>query len=80
MRKQILADNGAVMSSDYHRTVIDADVDPVVQMAAVNAHLQTMGYPAVKSEDHAVLNSAVSAFAPQRAVKAAEIAAKAAVK
>lgn len=77
MRKQVLADDGVtVLASEYHRTMIDAGADPASQMAAVNAHLATMEFPAVKTEDQAVLNSAIAPLASLRSTKAAEQAAK----
>ena len=51
MLKQIADESGKVLGSEYHRTSIGPDTDPVVQMAAVNAHLATMGYPALSEED-----------------------------
>lgn len=78
MLKQIIEDDGVtVLSSDYHRTMIDASGDPAATMSAVNAHLAMMGYPSVKAEDHAVLNSAIGPLASVRAAKSAEKAEKA---
>jgi hypothetical protein len=77
MRKQVITDDGTLIANDYHRTVIDAGADPAAQMAAVNAHLATMGFPAAKSEDVAVLNAAVTPLASHRAAKAREARVKA---
>jgi hypothetical protein len=78
MRKQVVADNGAVIASEYHRTMIDAAGDPATQISLVNAHLATLGYPSVKAEDVAVLNGALAApsIADLRTAKAQELAAK----
>jgi len=74
MLKQIIDDQGLVLSSQYHRTVIDAGTDPAAQMAAVNVHLGTMGYPAVKVEDRAVLDAAIAPLGSLRATKVQEAA------
>ena len=50
MLKQIVDDSGRVLASEYHRTSIAPHADPAGQMAAVNAHLDTMGYPPVPDE------------------------------
>jgi hypothetical protein len=74
MLKQVIADDGVtVLSTGYHRTSIGPDTDPSAQMAAVNAHLAQMGYPAAKAEDVAVLTTALEPLASHRAVKAQEI-------
>lgn len=44
--KQI-ADGGAVLSSEYHRTSIECGGDVAEQMATINAHLEKMGWPPV---------------------------------
>lgn len=72
MRKQVIDDDGTVLVSDYHRTVIEAGTDPAAQMAAVNVHLGMMGWPAVKSEDRAVLDQAIAPLEAMRATKAEE--------
>lgn len=72
IRKQILADNGTVMSSDYHRTMIEAGSNPVKQMDAVNAHLITLGYAAITSDDMSILSSAMAQMSSMRAAKAKE--------
>ena len=80
IRKQIVDDQGRVLSSDYHRTTIDAaEPDPAAQMSVVNEHLGQMGYSALKSEDRGVLDSALTHFAPLRAQKAQDLSASAAV-
>lgn len=65
-----------VLASEYHRTMIGAGADQATQMAAVNAHLATMGFPAVKAEDHAALNAVIAPLASLRSTKAAEQVAK----
>ena len=45
--KQVANDDGTVLASDYHRTSIAPDADADVHLAAVNAHLIKMGYPAL---------------------------------
>lgn len=47
--KQVV-DNGEVLFSEPHRTVVDCFGDVAEQVAAVNAHLASMGYPAVPDE------------------------------
>jgi hypothetical protein len=42
--KQIV-DNGNVIAMEYHRTVLDPGVNLAEQLALVNTHLATMGYP-----------------------------------
>ena len=42
-----IADNGAVVSRQWHRTAIESGEDVAAQMASVNAHLTQMGWPAV---------------------------------
>lgn len=76
MKKQLISDDGTIDDLGFHRTMIDAETDPAVQMAAVDAHLATMGLPAVSAAEKSILNAAVSAFSPTRAAKAAEQAAK----
>lgn len=51
MLKQIADEHGTVLASAYHRTSIAANADPATQMAAVNEHLVTMGYPALSESD-----------------------------
>lgn len=46
LRKEIVQD-GKVLSYEYHRTSLQPGDDLDAQMAAVNAHLAAMGYPAV---------------------------------
>ena len=51
MLKQIADAGGKVLASEYHRTSIGPQTDPSSHMDAVNAHLATMGYPALSDED-----------------------------
>ena len=74
MLKQIVADDGSVLSSQYHRTMIGAATDPAQQMAAVNVHLGTLGFPAVKNEDLVVLDTVLAPLESYRATKAQEAA------
>ncbi len=76
MRKQVV-DGDKVLASEYHRTSIDADGDGPAQIAAVNAHLAQLGFPAVTTEDAAMVSAIMSPLATHRAVKAVEKAAKA---
>jgi hypothetical protein len=72
MRKQILDDQGHVLANDYHRTMIDAATDSAKQMEAVNAHLATMGFPAVRASDHKVLTDVMPTLETLRAQKVEE--------
>ena len=47
----LLVDDGQEIDCKWHRTSIPADVDPAAQMAAVNEHLTSMGYPVVSQAD-----------------------------
>jgi len=78
IRKQIVADDGIILSSDYHRMMIDAGSDPAAQIAAVNAHLAAMGFAPVEPEDVSLLSSALAPLAGHRAAKAEEAREKAA--
>lgn len=69
MRKEIRDDSGSLMTFEYHRTMIAPDTDVALQMAAVNAHLVKMSYPAVKTEERSVLDSAIASIAPLRESK-----------
>ena len=80
MRKQLVNDDGSIDELGYHRTMIDAGGNPAAQVAAVDAHLATLGFPAVKTEDISVLNLAIAPLASMRATKAAEQAAREASK
>jgi hypothetical protein len=75
MKKQIV-EGETVLAEQYHRTTIDTGADPAARMAAVDAHLATMGYPAIRSEDVAVLHSAMAPLASFRAAKAEAAQAK----
>lgn len=41
----LLVENGVELDRKWHRTAIPIDIDPVQQMAAVNAHLAIMEPP-----------------------------------
>jgi hypothetical protein len=73
MRKEVLDDQGRVLMSELHRTMIAAGADAVSQMAVVDADLEKMGFSAVKVEDRALLDAALSTYADLRAQKATEI-------
>lgn len=49
--KLLIVEDGNVLASRYHRTVIGADVPVADQMAAVNAHLAQMGEAQVDAAD-----------------------------
>lgn len=63
--KQVANDDGTVLASDYHRTSIASDADPGVHLAAVNAHLMKMGYPALSEEDANRIDAARAGLAPR---------------
>lgn len=44
-------ETGEVLSSAFHRTMIDGDVTPEQQMGFVNTHLVAMGWPEVPATD-----------------------------
>ncbi len=46
-----LVEDGVVLSSKWHRTMIPAGVTPAEQLAYVNAHLAEMGEAAISSAD-----------------------------
>jgi len=71
IQKQIV-DGDQILASQPHRTVIEPGVTPAAQMALVNAHLASMGYPAVNATDVAVLDAALVHLAGHRADKAAD--------
>jgi hypothetical protein len=77
MRKQVVDDDGSILSSDYHRTTIDPGIDHAAQMGVVNAHLVAIGFPVVKADDMGALNSAMLHLAQLRATKAQEAKARA---
>jgi len=80
MRKQVVDDDGAVLASEYHRAMIEAELaDPAALLALVDGHLATLGFPAVKAEDRAVLDTALATFDSLRAEKAQEKRASAAL-
>jgi len=69
MRKQVVDDQGHVLASEYHRTMIHAATDPIKQMDVVNEHLTALGFPAVRQVDHKVLNDVMPALETLRAQK-----------
>ena len=74
--KQVLSDNGAIISNDYHRTMIDPGTTPAAQITTVNAHLAQMGFPAVNAADVAILDAAIAPLTSFRATKAQEARAR----
>lgn len=46
-----VVEDGNVLSSDWHRTAFDPSTDVDQQMAAVNAHLESMGRAAVEDAE-----------------------------
>jgi len=73
MKKQVLADDGVtVLSEQFHRTMLAPGTDAADQMSRVNVHLGMMGFPAVKTEDRAVLDTALGAIETLRSAKLAE--------
>lgn len=48
--KQVV-DGGQVISSEYHRTAVPPGGDISAQLTAVNAHLDSMGWPGVSVAD-----------------------------
>ena len=73
MRKQVTDDQDRVLMSELHRTMIAPGADAASQMAVVDADLDKMGFSAVKVEDRALLDSALSTYADLRAQKATEV-------
>ena len=52
MAKAVVDDDGTVLSSGWHRTIVPPDGDVDLQMQAVNSHLvMGLGYPAVAAAD-----------------------------
>lgn len=47
----LMVEDGVEIDCKWHRTSIPVDVDPQAQMAAVNAHLVSMGLPALPQSD-----------------------------
>lgn len=70
MRKQVVDDAGNVLVNDYHRTSIEPGANPAEHMAAVNTHLETMGFPPVPAEDADVMNKAIKPLAAIRTERA----------
>lgn len=48
---KLLVEDGNELDCQWHRTSIPIDADPAAQMAAVNEHLVSMGYPPVPQAD-----------------------------
>lgn len=48
---KLLVENGTEIDCQWHRTSIPLEGDVTAQMAAVNANLAELGYPALSSED-----------------------------
>lgn len=46
-----LVENGVVLSSKWHRTMIPAEISPAEQLAYVNDHLAQMGEAAISGAD-----------------------------
>ena len=63
-----LVEDGKVLSSEYHRTALPPGVSLASQMAAVNQHLQQMGWPAC--EDISRIEAIVKAEHTAEAVQA----------
>lgn len=83
LSKEICDDAGNVIGyaePRWHRTAIEIGGDVDAQMQAVNAHLETMGFPAVSAEDisqiaaHSVVAWTPTKVAAWNAAKAADIA------
>lgn len=70
--KQVQADNGEIISSRYHRSVLNPGGSPSTVLADTNAQLAAQGFPNIASADVTVLNTVVTALASWRATKAAE--------
>jgi len=47
----LVVDGSKVISQDWHRAAIPQEVDPQLQMAAVNAHLEHMGAPQLSQSE-----------------------------
>ena len=56
---KIIAEDETVLAQQYHRTVVPPGTSIDEQFAAVNVHLQEMGFPAVGAEDIARLQRLV---------------------
>lgn len=46
-----LVEDGVVLSSKFHRTIVPADISPAEQMTYVNEHLTKMGEAPVSSDE-----------------------------
>jgi hypothetical protein len=46
-----LVENGVVLSSKWHRTMIPADISPAEQLSYVNDHLEQMGEAKLSTAD-----------------------------
>jgi hypothetical protein len=67
LQKQIVED-GEVLFSEFHRSVIAPGQTPEAQVASVNSHLVQMGFPEIPAADQARLASHTAAEAQKRAV------------
>jgi len=47
----LMVEDGVDIDCKWHRTSIPVDIDPQVQMDAVNAHLVSMGLPELPQTD-----------------------------
>lgn len=61
----LLVEDGVILSTKYHRTVVPAGGSVAVQMDAVNAHLISMGEQPVHAADLARLFAVATADAAQ---------------
>jgi hypothetical protein len=58
--KQIADQSGQVLASPIHRTSLAPKTHLATHMAAVNAHLAAMGYPALSDADVARISAATA--------------------
>lgn len=59
----LLVENDVELDCKWHRTAVPADGDLDAQIAAVEAHLQTMGHPAIEAADKQRAREVVDAVA-----------------
>jgi hypothetical protein len=74
IQKQVVGDNGKVISFGYHRMAIAPTDDPLAILAGVTAHLKQMGYPEFVDAELALLDAILASgpVADLRAAKAAD--------
>ena len=61
-----IVDGAQLVTSDYHRTAVPPGRDIDAQIDAVSAHLGTMGWPVVQSDDiQRIKDHAAIAWTPQ---------------